>query len=71
MEEAYFRSPDVETGERACRSGHVRNSWLLHRMATQWHTLLVEGQVVVDMRGGLPARREEDVFGTSHDYLLR
>ena len=44
--EAGLLSTDMETGERACRSRHVRNSCL----GPHWHTLLFEGQVAVDMR---------------------
>ena len=38
-------------------------------MWQQWHTLIFEGQVAVDMRG-LPAGREKDVSEASQDGLL-
>ena len=49
MEKADFRVSDVETGERACRSGDVRDSGLGRQVATLAH-LDFEGQVRVDTR---------------------
>ena len=37
---------------------------------TQWHTLLFEGQVAVDMESGLPAGCEEDASEIGQDSLL-
>ena len=49
-------------GAVMCETRDLGNKW------PQWHTLLFEGQVTLDMRvGGLPAGREGDAGATRHD----
>ena len=63
MVDTGFRGSDVETSERTCgcRSGI---KW------PQWHSLVFEGQVRVDMRHVCPKRREEDALETGQVSLV-
>ena len=51
-------------GAVMCETRDVGIQWL------RWHTLLFEGQEVVDMRVVCPRHREEDASEASQDGLL-
>ena len=57
----FSRGPDVETGDRICRSCHVRDPRSRHQVATV-DPLMLEGQVQVDMTR-FPKRNKIDLFG--------
>ena len=68
VEEADLRSRDMDTGERTCRSSHVRDSSLGHPVAAVAH-FCCEGTGSGGQETGLPAGREEDASETSQEVV--
>ena len=61
---------EVETSERTCKSGDVRDSRPGHAGGHSGTPWVFEGQVRVDMRHVCSKIREENALGTGHVNLL-